>query len=48
MGVPGPVFVALKLVPEIDNKPVSQKGGWQPRSREQILRELRAELAIAG
>lgn len=48
MAQPGPVFVALKVVPEIDNKPISQKGRWQTRTREQVLQELRSELAITA
>ena len=48
MAQPGPVFVALKVVPEIYHKPVGQKGGWQKRTRAQILQELRAELGITA
>jgi len=48
MAGPGPVFVALKVAPEIDNKPVSQKGGWQPRKPDQILQDLRSELGVAN
>ncbi len=45
---PGPVFVALKIVPEIDHRPIAEKGRWQTRTREQILQELRSELGIAA
>lgn len=43
---PGPVFVALKVVPEVETKPLGQRQRWQTRSREQALEDLRAELGI--
>lgn len=45
---PGPVFVAMKVVPEVENKPIGQRRKWQTRTREQVLKDLRAELRIAG
>ena len=42
----GPVFVALKVVPEIENEPIGRRRRWQTRSREQVLADLRAELAM--
>ena len=42
----GPVFVAMKIVPEIETKPLGQRRRWQTRSREQVLEDLRAELGI--
>jgi thiamine pyrophosphate-dependent acetolactate synthase large subunit-like protein len=45
---PGPVFVAMKVVPEVENKPIGQRRKWQTRAREQVLKDLRAELGIAG
>src|SRR5438132_6601664 len=43
---PGPVFVALKVVPEIENAPIGRRQRWQTRTRDQVLRDLRAELGI--
>jgi len=43
---PGPVFVVLKVVPEIEKEPLGQRQRWQTRSREQALQDLRTELGI--
>jgi thiamine pyrophosphate-dependent acetolactate synthase large subunit-like protein len=45
---PGPVFVALKLVPEIENEPIGRRRRWQTRSREEVLADLHAALGISG
>jgi thiamine pyrophosphate-dependent acetolactate synthase large subunit-like protein len=45
---PGPVFVALKVVPEIENAPIGQRRRWQTRSREQAIKDLRGVLGITG
>jgi thiamine pyrophosphate-dependent acetolactate synthase large subunit-like protein len=42
---PGPVFVALKVFPEIENAPISQRRRWNPRSRDKVADDLRAALA---
>ena len=41
---PGPVFVALKVVPEIENASIGLRRRWQTRPRDQVIRDLRAEL----
>ena len=46
LDLPGPVFVALKVVPEIENDPIGRRRRWQTRSREQVLKELQQELGI--
>jgi thiamine pyrophosphate-dependent acetolactate synthase large subunit-like protein len=43
---PGPVFVAMKVVPEIENEPIGRRRRWQTRSREQAVQDLRAELGL--
>jgi phosphonopyruvate decarboxylase len=43
---PGPVFVALKVAPEIENEPIGRRRRWQTRSRDQVLEDFRAELGI--
>jgi thiamine pyrophosphate-dependent acetolactate synthase large subunit-like protein len=43
---PGPVFVALKVTPEVENVPIGQRPRWQTRTRLQVLADFRAELGI--
>jgi thiamine pyrophosphate-dependent acetolactate synthase large subunit-like protein len=45
---PGPVFVALEVVPEIENEPIGRRRRWQTRSRDQVLADLRVTLGIIG
>jgi hypothetical protein len=46
LDLPGPVFVAMKVVPEIENEPIGRRRRWQTRTREQVLKDLQAELGI--
>lgn len=41
---PGPVFVGLKIEPDIINEPIGQRRRWQTRSREQVASDLRQTL----
>lgn len=41
---PGPVFVAMKVVPEVENEPIGRRRRWNTRSRDQVVRELQAAL----
>jgi thiamine pyrophosphate-dependent acetolactate synthase large subunit-like protein len=41
---PGPVFVWLKILPELENRPIKQRSKWQTRTRDQIIADLRKEL----
>jgi phosphonopyruvate decarboxylase len=43
----GPVFVALKVVPEIENEAIGKRKRWMKRTREQAIRDLQQELHIA-
>jgi thiamine pyrophosphate-dependent acetolactate synthase large subunit-like protein len=45
---PGPVFVAMKVVPEVENTPIGQRRRWQTRSRKQVVQDLRQELGTTG
>jgi thiamine pyrophosphate-dependent acetolactate synthase large subunit-like protein len=45
---PGPVFVALKVLPEVENTPIGRRSRWQTRSRDKVLADLRGELGIGG
>lgn len=43
---PGPVFVAMKVVPEIENDPIGRRRRWQTRTRDQVIKDLQQELGI--
>ena len=43
---PGPVFVWLKVYPEVKNEPIGRRRRWQTRSRDQVLADLRTGLEI--
>jgi thiamine pyrophosphate-dependent acetolactate synthase large subunit-like protein len=43
---PGPVFIAAKVVPEIENAPIGGRRRWQTRTRDQVIKDLRTELGI--
>ena len=45
---PGPVLVALKVAPEIENAPIGRRRRWQTRTRDQVIKDLQAELRIGG
>jgi thiamine pyrophosphate-dependent acetolactate synthase large subunit-like protein len=45
---PGPVFVALKVRPEIENTPIGGRSKWRKRSQAQAVADLKKELGIAG
>ena len=43
----GPVFVAMKVVPEVENEAIGQRKRWMTRTREQAISDMRKELQIA-
>jgi thiamine pyrophosphate-dependent acetolactate synthase large subunit-like protein len=43
----GPVFVALKVRPEVENKPIGSRTKWRTRSQVQVVMDLKKELGIA-
>ena len=45
---PGPAFISLRVVPEIENAPVALRKIWMTRTRAQVFADLRKELAIPG
>ena len=47
MGAPGPVFVALKVFPEIENAPIAQRRKWNRRGKVEVLTDLKGALGIA-
>lgn len=44
----GPVFVSMKIAPEIENLPIDLRPVVKRRSRSQVIKELREELGISG
>ena len=48
LGKPGPVFVAMKVHADVENKPITQRTKWQTRSRPQIIRDLQLKLGLAA
>ena len=45
---PGPVFVALKVLPEVENTPIGRRTRWQTRTRDKVVHDLRVELGVGG
>ncbi len=45
---PGPVFVSVKVVPEIENLPMGLRPSRSGRNRAEMIRDLRKELEIAA
>src|SRR5580700_10644387 len=43
---PGPVFVALKVLPEVENTPIGRRSRWQTRTRDKVVEDLRVELGV--
>lgn len=41
---PGPVFVSLKVEPEVINEPIGKRRRWQTRTKEQAIIDLQKEL----
>jgi thiamine pyrophosphate-dependent acetolactate synthase large subunit-like protein len=46
MSGPGPVFVAMKVVPEVENEAIGQRKRWIKRTKTQAIADLRQELRI--
>jgi phosphonopyruvate decarboxylase len=42
----GPVFVALKVLPEVENAPIGRRARWQTRTRDTVIQDLRVELGL--
>ena len=44
----GPVFVSMKMVPEVENEPIGMRQRVPQRSRAQTINDLHKELSISG
>ena len=42
----GPVFVAMKMIPKIENEPIGRRVRKPQRSRAETIKVLQAELGI--
>jgi thiamine pyrophosphate-dependent acetolactate synthase large subunit-like protein len=47
MNEEGPVFISIKIIPEIENAPMALRTNTPSRPRPQTIKELRAELGIS-
>jgi thiamine pyrophosphate-dependent acetolactate synthase large subunit-like protein len=47
LGSTGPVFVAMKVKPEIENEAIGNRKRWRTRNQVQVVEDLRKELSIA-
>ena len=45
---PGPVFVTMKVVPEIENVPINQRVRLQKKTRDQTIADLQKDLGPRG
>ena len=43
----GPVFVAMKVKPEIENEAIGNRKKWRTRTQPQVIADLKKELRIA-
>jgi thiamine pyrophosphate-dependent acetolactate synthase large subunit-like protein len=48
LAAPGPVFVALKVLPEVENTPIGQRVRWRTRSADKVVADLRMALTATG
>ncbi|MCC7486285.1 MAG: hypothetical protein IT529_15040 [Burkholderiales bacterium] len=46
LAAPGPVFVSLKVKPDIENRPIGSRAKWRKRSQTQAVLDLKKELGI--
>jgi phosphonopyruvate decarboxylase len=47
LGQPGPVFVAMKVIAEVQNEPIGKRRKWRKRTWRQVLDDLKQELGAA-
>jgi len=44
----GPVFVSLKVFPEVENTPIGQRVRWRKRTADKVVTDLRGALGVSG
>ena len=42
----GPVLTWLKIVPDVENRPIKQRSRWQTRARDQVVADFRREFGV--
>ena len=45
LAAPGPVFVSLKVWPEVENTPIGQRVRWRKKGADQVVKDLRGALS---
>jgi thiamine pyrophosphate-dependent acetolactate synthase large subunit-like protein len=45
---PGPVFIAMKINPEIENEPIGRRARVAVRPRAQVIKDLQEALGVTG
>ena len=48
LGKPGPVFVAMKVHADVENKPIGERVRWRKRSWTQVIGDLQRKIGIAA
>lgn len=48
MGETGPVFVAMKILPEVENVPIGQRTPRLGKTKDQAIADLRKELGVSN
>ena len=43
---PGPVFVAMKIIPVIENEPIGHRQRWQTRTVLEVLGDVKEEMGV--
>ena len=43
---PGPVFVALKIVPEVINEPIGSRKPWNTRTKDEVIRTMQKAIGV--
>jgi thiamine pyrophosphate-dependent acetolactate synthase large subunit-like protein len=46
LAAPGPVFVALKVLPEVENTPIGQRVRWRKRTADKVVSDVRSALGV--
>lgn len=48
LAAPGPVFVSLKVWPEVENTPIGQRVRWRKRGADKVVSDLRGALGVSS
>jgi thiamine pyrophosphate-dependent acetolactate synthase large subunit-like protein len=46
LAAPGPVFVTLKVLPEVENTPIGQRVRWRKRTADKVVSDVRGALGV--